>query len=61
MARMKTIEESERDRHDWIDRRLGQLGIDVRQSGHHSQMRFYLEQLKKEIQYTEDFMREDGA
>jgi hypothetical protein len=44
----------------WIESRLGQLGIDVRQSKQHQQMRFYLKLLRDEIQYTEDFLKEDG-
>lgn len=46
---------------DWIEKRLGQLGIDVRQSKHHIQMRYYLELLKEEIAMTESFLQGDNA
>lgn len=45
--------------HLWIDRRLGQLGIDVRISGRHEQMREYLKLLREEIRMTEQFIKED--
>lgn len=53
------IPKSELARHDWISRRLGQLGIDARQSKHHAQMRFYLTQLRDEIKMTEEFLAGD--
>jgi len=45
---------------DWIEKRLGQLGIDVRQSKHNSEMNHYLELLREEIRITERFLSEDG-
>ena len=45
---------------DWIERRLGQLGIDVRQSKAHREMRRYLELLEEEIRMTREFLSEDG-
>lgn len=48
------------ERFEWIDKRLGQLGIDIRQSGAHLEMRRYLELLTEEIKSTETFLSEDG-
>lgn len=48
------------DEVEWIHKRLGQLGIDVRQSKHHIQMHYYLNVLREEIAMTERFLREDG-
>ena len=47
-------------RFSWIDKRLGQLGINVRQHDQHMQMRYYIELLKEEIEMTERFLVEDG-
>src|SRR3990172_2990064 len=41
--RSSVILDNDKKRLKWIDRRLGQIGIDVRQSKHHIQMRYYLE------------------
>lgn len=54
------IRADDKKRLKWIDQRLGQLGIDVRQSKHHTQMRYYLELLREEIGMTERFLSEDG-
>lgn len=54
------MSEDDKQRLEWIERRLGQLGIDVRQSKHHIQMRYYLELLKDEIASTEEFLSTDG-
>jgi hypothetical protein len=43
----------------WIDRRLGQLGIDVRQSNAIDEMRSYLDLLHVEIDATQRFLAED--
>lgn len=45
--------------HRNIDRRLGQLGIDVRQSGQHERMRAYIRLLRHEIRMTEGFLLEE--
>lgn len=42
----------------WIDQRLGQLGIDVRQPDNYRQMRYYLDLLEYEIALTEEFLKE---
>lgn len=44
----------------WIEARIGQIGIDVRQSKEHANMRLYLELLRQEILMTEEFLSEDG-
>lgn len=44
----------------WIDRRLGQLGIDVRQRRAHKSMLEYLRLLKQEISMTQQFLDEYG-
>lgn len=51
--------DSDKKKLQWIEKNLGQLGIDVRQSKHHIQMRYYLELLKEEIEITETFLKED--
>lgn len=51
----------DRRRMEWIECRLGQLGIDVRQSGLHRQMHYYLELLNQQIAITREFLEEDGA
>jgi len=42
----------------WIGKRLGQLGIEVRQPHRVSQMRCYLKLLKEEIEITNRFLGE---
>lgn len=46
---------------EWLDGHLRQIGIYVRQSGQHQEMRLYLELLKDEILTTEDFLAEDNV
>lgn len=47
----------------WIEGRLGQLGIDVRQNERvtHDEMRLYIQLLKEEISATERFILECGG
>lgn len=42
-----------------LDRLLGQLGIDMRQSGAHAQMREYIRLLEEELRMTKEFLQEE--
>lgn len=55
------IHPDDKNRLGWMNKRLGQVGIDARQSKHHIQMRYYLELLQLEIDITERFLRDDGC
>lgn len=44
------------EKYDNINRRLGQLGIDVRQTGQHERMRAYIRLLRHEIGMTQRFL-----
>lgn len=46
---------------EWIEKQLGGFGINVRQSGQHRQMRYYLQILREEIDMTKQFLHDDRA
>lgn len=48
-----------KNRLSWIEKRLGQLGVDIRQSQEHCGMEYYLELLSKEEIMTRKFLSED--
>ena len=55
---MMSVDEAKK-RFEVIDRRLGQLGIDVRVSGQHQRMHAYLALLQEEVRMTADFLQEE--
>ncbi len=57
---MRKLNPDTKRRCHWIEKNLGQLGIDVRQSGQHQEMLYYLELLKEELAMTKQFLREDN-
>ncbi len=44
----------------WIEKRIGQIGVDVRQPLQHIEMLYYLELLQDEIRMTKQFLKEDN-
>lgn len=53
------ITQDAKDRLQWMERRLSGLGVDVRQSGAHTEMKYYLNLLMEEIAMTRRFLKDD--
>ena len=55
------IHPDEKAQLQWIEIRLAGIGIDVRQSGEHTAMRYYLDLLQEEIEMTRRCLHDDGG